>query len=740
MEISELKLTIKDTNNIIYPKGEINGVNWSNYFTLVNQDNNNVSLDKVDLVLSSNNGKAYAYFEKNGIKSNAETIYLYYEVNSIESFLSIDEDLSAWYAQTQDIYLHDVNVGSHYAIMSVARSVVADGDSYRLTEDKVFTGVFDGNGYQFMDFSDIYKDIDNNMDYCYAQSLFGIVGVGGVLRNITIELFNVHSRNLTGLLVSENRGEIYNIKISNSTILNRYNNGGFIAATNSGLISNVFISCCTYIKGAANDNTNILLRNNTNGSINSILIYTFSYFDGEHSPNSQEDWSSLYLVDDNRMGTIHNVNGSNTNSNLNDLDYVGMDEVYDFGVFNDCWQVYFDNPYIKNVLDYKMELNLYDFIAQERVWGYKDTQTHGGVIRDNVVRKDDGTIDIIVNGSYYEGDKLGVNSSYSDVYGGKKTGADLKSKEAYSYGTFEVVMTVPSFNGICTSIWLYNNFTNELGGDNHNYEIDIEIHGSVIEEGALLPKNLSGILCSSWLTEKIYESVFRSVGRNLADGKYHKFTIEWTPEYIKYYVDDVLYETQTGHIPTNKMYLNIGAWFPNGWCGEANFESDLFSVKSFKYTPYVGTASIGERESDTIVSNTMIRPWIKTIEKNLIANPTFDTTRTNMVWVLSEGSTLESNALNGTITQIVEMDAYDTDYVLDVTYKGSAKITVYYESLVDGVITEEYSSSVDANHTSMSKESLVLEPVDNTTKLRVVIESVDGSTQLQKIKLTIKES
>ena len=739
INLTSLKIDLISTNNIIYPKGEINSIDWSQYFTLKDKNNNDVSFDDVNINLSSNNGKSYIYFTlktDEDIKTNTEVIYLYYEVNDVDSFLAIDDDLNAWYAQTDDIGFDNVfDDGNYNRVISVARSVEADGaDSYKLNNDKVFNGVYDGNGYSLQGLYDKEKGLQN-YDYCYAQSLFGIVGEGAVLRNITISDFKVYSRNFTGLLVSENRGEIYNIKINNSEIMNMYGSGGIIAYKNSGLISNVFITESNYRMYDFSKGVNYLLGNNTNGIISSVIIEVIHIFDSYAADSTCFPNNTMYLVNPSKLGEIHNINGLDSNS-LEEVWNVYIDDYTSFGVFNDCWEINSIFTSIKHTLNTKTELNLYDFVAQERVWGYKDTQTHGGVIRDNVVRKEDGTVDIIVNGSYYEGEKLGVNTSYSDVYGGKKTGADLKSKEAYSYGTFEVVMTIPSFNGICTSMWLFNYFEDGLGGYN-NYEIDIEVHGSVLNGNALTGENLSGILCSSWLTETDYESVFRNVGYNLADGKYHKFTIEWTPDFVKYYVDEVLLEVQTDHIPTNKMYLNIGAWFPNSWCGEANFESDVFNVKSFKYTPYTETSTIGERESDTIVSNTKIRPWIKTIEKNLIANPTFDESRSNMVWELTDGSTLSNGVLNGVLIQNVELDAFDNEYRFTLEYKGYVQVTIRYESLAVGVISSPIVESHVENHSELSVLTIDFKPIDDTTILQITINTLDPDVELSEAKLVI---
>ena len=50
-------------------------------------------------------------------------------------------------------------------------------------------------------------------------------------------------------------------------------------------------------------------------------------------------------------------------------------------------------------------INVGDWLAMNRVWGITDTtQTHGGVIPENVMKAANGDILIAVNGDYYYGD------------------------------------------------------------------------------------------------------------------------------------------------------------------------------------------------------------------------------------------------------------------------------------------------------------------------------------------------
>lgn len=48
----------------------------------------------------------------------------------------------------------------------------------------------------------------------------------------------------------------------------------------------------------------------------------------------------------------------------------------------------------------------------------------------------------------------------------------------------------------------------------------------------------------------------------VADGRFHKWTIEWLPDRTVLYVDDVCVRVNKGFVPFNVMKLTIGTWFP----------------------------------------------------------------------------------------------------------------------------------------------------------------------------------
>ena len=353
-------------------------------------------------------------------------------------------------------------------------------------------------------------------------------------------------------------------------------------------------------------------------------------------------------------------------------------------------------------------------------------KVQGGVIQENVTFDADGNLILIANGDLYVGDKQGVpyGADESIVSGGQRTGAKVQSANTYGPGSFEVTMKIPVFSGICTSMWLYNNF----GGA--NYEIDIEIHGTAVRNGQLLGMDngstnigsTSTPLFTTWVTERDYTSEYKNVGYNLADGQFHKYRIDWHTgdnPYIEYYIDDVLVCTQTTNVPTNEMYPNIGCWFPRDWCGQPTFETDYAVVKSFTYTPFAGETAA--KENCEALQSGRFLEGITVPTTNFVANGDFAyELNKNDAWKLTDdNATYASGSLTytGTLSQTVTMDCLGLNYALTVNGSGNCNVKVTYLSIVNDVeVTGEVTGALGETITLATPEhctQLLIEIISN---------------------------
>lgn len=380
-----------------------------------------------------------------------------------------------------------------------------------------------------------------------------------------------------------------------------------------------------------------------------------------------------------------------------------------------------------------------------RIWGATSgTQSHGGVIPENVMKAENGDILIAVNGDYYYGDKKGVNLFDPDYESsdGKSTGGVIISKESFGPGSFEAEMKIPSVNGVCTSMWLFNYW--ESGGVVNNHEIDIELHGTVNKNHSEQKTvgTYRKALCTGWLTETDKRSDYVDVGYLLNDGQFHKYRIDWhtgdNPR-IMYYVDDVLICTQTQYVPTNEMFLNIGCWFPENWCGVADFETDNLVIRGFKYSPFAGeTAEKVNTAANVAGSRYYVIPTTgHGFESKLIANGTLAAERVGdeFVWNVSgvtSGAATGGSTFTGEISQDAFIDCGGLDLALTLIGTGAATVTVEYGTIVDGAVV----TGSDTFEYAGGTRSFEFTPPADCTKLTVTIASADG-VALDEISLDI---
>lgn len=153
----------------------------------------------------------------------------------------------------------------------------------------------------------------------------------------------------------------------------------------------------------------------------------------------------------------------------------------------------------------------------------------------------------------------------------KYTSARLntKGKREFQYGRFEARMKLPAEVGMWPAFWMLGGNIDEVGWPACG-EIDI------MEGKGRLPNWTSGALhrgpdpSSNKITSAEYE---------LPEGDFHNewhlFAVEWEPEQIRWYVDDVLYQTidkpsdgeaaywpfDHGHSFFLLLNLAVGGWF-----------------------------------------------------------------------------------------------------------------------------------------------------------------------------------
>ena len=157
---------------------------------------------------------------------------------------------------------------------------------------------------------------------------------------------------------------------------------------------------------------------------------------------------------------------------------------------------------------------------------------------------------------------LVISAIEEDYNGAAFTSAKLLTKGKFSqaYGRFEARIKVPGGSGLWPAFWLLGENV-DVDGWPQCGEIDImeyrrqeptKVSGSIHGPG------YSGLTDPQGQVTKSYD-----LGNDRYDAGFHVFGIEWSPDYINYYIDDVLYNQITPSdivvTPANAVYtLNDG--------------------------------------------------------------------------------------------------------------------------------------------------------------------------------------
>ena len=167
-------------------------------------------------------------------------------------------------------------------------------------------------------------------------------------------------------------------------------------------------------------------------------------------------------------------------------------------------------------------------------------------------------------------------------------GAEYRTKAAYTYGRFETRMKSTQREGVLSSFFTYH----EIVTGNDWNEIDIEILGRYqddVQYNAITPGQTNHV--------SHYHCGFNP------HLDFHIYGIEWTPDYVAWFIDSVEVYRQTGaHIATlvNDQKIMMNIWNPvaDGWTGKWN-EAVLPAFAYYdwisyaSYTPGAGTVGTG---------------------------------------------------------------------------------------------------------------------------------------------------
>ncbi|HEY8941431.1 MAG TPA: family 16 glycosylhydrolase [Cellvibrio sp.] len=150
---------------------------------------------------------------------------------------------------------------------------------------------------------------------------------------------------------------------------------------------------------------------------------------------------------------------------------------------------------------------------------------------------------------------LGASLTPSLVTAKPYKGAEIFSTDTYLYGRYETRMRVAKASGVLSTFFTYKNGS-EIGNTFWE-EIDIEVFGK--NNATQWQSNI--ILGSSRPT--INTEQVHSAPASLADA-YHTYVVEWTPDYVAWFLDGVEVRRITGTSTvtslTNAQSLHFNLW------------------------------------------------------------------------------------------------------------------------------------------------------------------------------------
>lgn len=186
-----------------------------------------------------------------------------------------------------------------------------------------------------------------------------------------------------------------------------------------------------------------------------------------------------------------------------------------------------------------------------------------------------------------------MTAKQEDFNGSSYTSSRILTKGKFdqAYGRFEARIRLPYGQGIWPAFWLLGADIDEVGWPQCG-EIDI------MENRGQEPTLINGTVHGPGYSAA--ESIGK--GYELEDDRFdtgfHIFGIEWGPEYINFYVDDVLYNQIT----------------PEDVTGEWVYDHPFFIIINIA----VGGDYVGAPNAETVFPQTMLVDYVRVYKNNLI--------------------------------------------------------------------------------------------------------------------------
>ncbi|WP_228027871.1 glycoside hydrolase family 16 protein [Costertonia aggregata] len=223
------------------------------------------------------------------------------------------------------------------------------------------------------------------------------------------------------------------------------------------------------------------------------------------------------------------------------------------------------------------------------VWGYDIGTGENGWGNQELQYYTDRTENVTVQNG-----KLLITARQESFEGSSYTSARLLTKDLFEqrYGRFEARIRLPYGQGIWPAFWM-------LGADIDDNPWPAAGEIDIMEYRGQNPTVLIGSVHGPGYSAGNAISKEYTLENDRFDTGFHIFGIEWAPEYVNFYVDDVLYNQIT----------------PEDVTGEWVFDKPFFILMNLA----VGGTFVGSPNAETVFPQTMIVDYVR-VYKNTNAN------------------------------------------------------------------------------------------------------------------------
>lgn len=236
----------------------------------------------------------------------------------------------------------------------------------------------------------------------------------------------------------------------------------------------------------------------------------------------------------------------------------------------------------------------YDIGTGENGWGNSELQYYTD--RSENVTVQNGILVITANKESFNG------SSYTSAR------ISTKGKFDQKYGRFEARIRLPWGQGIWPAFWLLGDNIDEVSWP-YCGEIDI------LEFRGQQPTQVLGTIHGPGYSAGGSISKSYNLENDRFDTGFHIFGIEWGPQYINFYVDDVLYNQITPeNLPTGAPPEHLCDELPEERCNEFKarwnkwaFDQPFYIIMNLA----VGGNFVGSPNNETVFPQTMLVDYVR---------------------------------------------------------------------------------------------------------------------------------